>query len=155
MKKLLFLDIDGVLNSTDWFKRKKKLPPESSRKEFMAEMLDPTAIEILRNILTATDCDVVLSSSWRGSDENHALLREYVCNFIDITPRCCSGVRGVEIYNWISKNIPYDVRDEVRYAIVDDDSDMLLNQKDNFFQTRNDTGLTTEIAKSIIEHLNK
>ncbi len=46
-------------------------------------------------------------------------------------------------------------RDQLRYAILDDESDMLLWQKDHFFQTSFENGgLTEEIAKKVTEHLN-
>ena len=39
--------------------------------------------------------------------------------------------------------------DFYRFAIIDDDSDMLLNQQFNFFQTDNYSGLTPNICYRI------
>lgn len=50
MKKILFLDIDGVLAGEDWFK---------SRKDG-SDFLDPKLVRKLNSL----DCDVVISSSW-------------------------------------------------------------------------------------------
>jgi membrane-bound lytic murein transglycosylase MltF len=40
-----------------------------------------------------------------------------------------------------------------RYAILDDDTDMLPEQLPNFFQTTWEEGLTEEIAEKVIAHL--
>jgi hypothetical protein len=77
--------------------------------------------------------------------------------FIDKTPSCCSGIRGCEIYKWIIDHIDYDIRDDkskFRYAIIDDEGDMLLWQKDDFFQTSFETGITPEVVDRVIKHLN-
>jgi len=39
--------------------------------------------------------------------------------------------------------------DFYKYAIIDDDSDMLLNQEQNFFQTDNYSGLTPNTCYKI------
>lgn len=143
--KILFLDIDGVCNSKDTMQR-------SSRGVIG---IDPYMAFLVGKIQLDTDCKVVLSSSWRHSPQGREEVKKAVVDFIDITPVCCSGVRGVEIQNWIHKNIPYEERESLRYAILDDDSDMLLNQKDNFFKTSWETGLTEEIANAVTLHLNK
>jgi len=54
MKPILFLDIDGVLNSTESILRNK------TNQTFI-----PEAISALNEIVDATDCAVVLSSTWR------------------------------------------------------------------------------------------
>lgn len=154
MRKILFLDIDGVLNHTKTFDtlEKSRFP------------IDPYCAFLVGKIVLDTGCEVVLSSSWRKHDESIAALKERVVPIIDITGTCCSGIRGVEINNWINKNIHYTDRwtddnkprtDAFRYAILDDDSDMLLWQKDCFFQTSfTADGLTEEIAKAVTTHLN-
>lgn len=75
----------------------------------------------------------------------------------DITGWSDSRIRGVEIYEWLNKNVPWDIRkkNEHKYAILDDDSDMLLWQKDHFFQTSFKTGITEEIVEKVIEHLGR
>ncbi len=150
LKKILFLDIDGVLNNHDTFK--KSLGRHQTNK-----LIDPYMALLLHRIIEATGCEVVLSSSWRHFNKGQPV-KEAGIPFIDITGDCCSGVRGVEINDWINVTLPYEVRSDpsqFRYAILDDDSDMLLSQKDNFFQTTFEDGLTDDIAKLVIEHLNK
>lgn len=146
--KVLFLDIDGVLNSrqdqmlglfkTDF--------PVDMHKAFM-----------VGKIQLETDCKVVLSSAWRHDPKSVEQINKRVVPIMDITGNCCTGVRGAEILQWINKNIPWEERQEggtFRYAILDDDSDMLLWQKDHFFQTSFETGITEEIMNKVIEHLN-
>lgn len=146
MRKILFLDIDGVVNNRETMRKYTHRGCTG---------IDPELAFIVGKIKLYTDCEVVLSSSWRHIPENHEVIKQQVCDFIDITPSCCAGIRGVEIYQWISKNIKWDDRKTLNYAILDDDSDMLLWQKDHFFQTDGMIGITEEIAQRVIEHLNR
>lgn len=153
MRKIIFLDVDGVLNSHEWWDRRPKLETGHTRDDYERNEFDPLAVERLRTILDATKAEVVLSSVWRLGEESRSAVRQYACDFIDITPRCSSGIRGAEIIMWIRKNVPGYYNDGVlKFAIIDDDSDMLLSQKDNFFQTSNDHGLTDEIVDRVIKH---
>ncbi len=147
MRKILFLDIDGVVNN------EKTVHKYSYRSH---HGIDPELAFLVGKIQLDTDCEVVLSSSWRGHEDNHAIIKKQVVDFIDITPRCCTGIRGVEIYKWIQDNVPAADRmaKNFRYAILDDDSDMHLWQKDDFFKTSWKTGITPEIAQAVTKHLN-
>lgn len=149
MRKILFLDIDGVVNHQETFH---KYPN-------MHYPIDQYCAFLVGKIQLETGCEVVLSSSWRHHAESVEHIKKHVVPILDITGSCCSGIRGVEIYNWINKNFPWEVRenpDLFRYAILDDDGDMLLWQKDHFFQTSfSKGGLTDEIAQRVIAHLNR
>lgn len=146
--KVLFLDIDGVLNSAE----------DQTKGLFKTDFpIEPYKAFLVGKIQLDTDCLVVLSSSWRHDKESVDKINKQLVPIHDITGSCCAGIRGVEIYQWINKNIPYEQRKEgsdFRYAILDDDSDMLLWQKDHFFHTTWEKGLTEEIAKKVTEHLN-
>lgn len=148
--KVLFLDVDGVMNSEETLKHKVH--------RFQGVVgIDPYLALLVYRIIIDTECVVVLSSSWRGSPDNHHYIETAIGHKLhDITGRCCSGIRGAEIYNWINKNIPYEERNDpekFRYAILDDEGDMLLWQKDHFFQTSWKTGITEEIAAAVTAHL--
>ena len=85
--KVLFLDIDGVVNN----KR-----TEKSFGGFMA--IDPAMAALVQRIVRNTGCEIVLSSSWRlfqlGRDE----VERNVCKFADITPFLRARTpRGYEI----------------------------------------------------------
>lgn len=139
MSKVLFLDIDGVVNSRATTSFRNKLYP-----------LDPHMAFMVGKIQLGTDCDVVLSSSWRHHPDGVKAVEDSIVKIIDKTPTVSAGVRGHEIQAWL------DLHPEVTtYAILDDDSDMLENQMPNFFKTTFQNGLTEDIAKAVTEHLNK
>ena len=82
---------------------------------------------------------------------------------IDITPSLdINGSwveRGNEILKWLQDNKRYKY-DSYRitdhdYVIIDDDSDMLYQQRHNFFECSPKTGLTVELADKIIAFLNE
>lgn len=58
--KILFLDIDGVLNSEEWFSGTDSTPGQQGK-------LDPRACTLLEQAIQQTGCQLVLSSSWRSS----------------------------------------------------------------------------------------
>lgn len=59
---LLFLDIDGVLNSALFFERKARRGVKHFGEP--GDLLDPEAVARLDRIVTATDCKIVLATSW-------------------------------------------------------------------------------------------
>lgn len=144
MKKILFLDIDGVLNSEETLKHYTRGDSQ----------IDPYLTLLVRRIIEATGCEVVLSSSWRKGERTREEARNAV-PFTDVTPSCCTGIRGAEIYQYMNRRFSHEERQNLRYAILDDDGDMLLWQKDSFFQTSFKTGITEEIVEKVIAHLNK
>src|SRR5690606_5162475 len=115
-------------------------------------------VKRVQDIIKATGCKVVLSSSWRLVEENAKAVQDYVCEFIDKTPRMPRPVgtsieaceRGHEIQAWLDKH-----PEVKRFAILDDDMDMLPEQLDDFFKTSWQIGLTEPIKRAVINHLNK
>jgi len=166
MKRIIFLDIDGVLAT-----------PESIEEGLWG--LVPARQEQFKKIIDATDAEIVLSSSWRL----HTLeaTKEYMDNkgflfcdrIIGITIRAYHYIqkgihlsipRGVEIKQWIDANIHSQngknwnkkrLGLDFQYVILDDDSDMLLEQKDNFVRCVSTKGLTSDLAKKAIQILNQ
>lgn len=142
-RKLLFLDIDGVCNSAQFAMKNPK-----------GGMLgiDMYCAFLVGKIVLDTGCEVVLSSTWRLWEKDREEVRSQVVDFIDVTPdlRGKDQCRGHEIEKWLKDNNAEDTR----YAILDDDSDMLVYQAPNFFKTTWAEGLTPEIAKAVTEHLN-
>ena len=55
--KIIFLDIDGVLNSSDY---RKQLGIQ-----YFSEIIDRRKMPLLKTIVDATDAKIVLSTSWR------------------------------------------------------------------------------------------
>ena len=149
MKKILFLDIDGVLNSEDWYEN-------SYKRGELNDDLDPVLVKRLNKL----DCEVVISSSWGCNDGQtwKALRRKgFNLKVIGYTEHYEIGsdwiVRGNSIKKWLEENIGYDYNKKCRYAILDDDGDMLLEQKDHFVQTDFRHGVTDEHIKKLIKIL--
>ncbi len=161
--KILFLDIDGVLNSADNMNSMHVVKAPNYRDEF-GHTFDQRCVNWLHYIHEQTQCNYVISSTWRlsGLEVMQRLFwqREIKGEIIAVTPqrlpisyinqlgleRAC---RGAEIQYWLDNNLVQN------YCIVDDDSDMLPSQKEHFVQTQNRFGLTKETAFEIIKILNK
>lgn len=146
---ICFLDIDGVLNSQLYYQSDRFNKGAESQMEYNMNQIDPKAIDILNDFVEKTNCKIVLSSAWRhlAFDDRILYHRGFNGDIIDVTPtlRGSGLVRGNEIYRWICDNedlighYPFEYK---TFVIFDDDSDMLLNQKNNFFQTDTYCGLT-------------
>ncbi len=136
--KVLFLDIDGVCNNQDTF-----------TKDTLAYFpIDPHLAFMVGKIQLDTGCEVVLSSSWRHHPESVEHIEKRIVKLLDKTPVDDHGIRGKEIDLWLFHHPEVE-----KYAILDDDSDMLDHQLPNFFQTKFETGITEEIMNKVIEHL--
>ena len=161
MMKVIFLDIDGVLNTQGWHSR---MTMDTPRDEF-GWVFDPVAVENLAHIVKETGASIVISSSWKFL--GLAKLREMwkIRNLpgivLDITPNTISdelllnanldemklGVcRGNEIKEWLSKH-----KGEVsNYVIIDDFDDMLPEQEDHVVLTDTLIGITEFDAEKAI-----
>lgn len=130
--KVLFLDIDGVLNSAKTCCAFGGYPMSM---EHIAAF-DQAAIRLLQRLCDSAGVQVVLSSSWRNDKDWATYGQALGLPIIDRTPSSM-GPRGREIQTWL------DAHPEVeQYAIVDDDSDMLPEQAPRFVHTNGDEGLT-------------
>lgn len=142
--RILFLDIDGVLNSHDWWQRRdnslRKLNPKTREEEAELE-LDPEAIERLNRVTELTGAVIVVSSTWRtggakkwSNAQAMLVYRGLRGEIVDKTPELFQHVgerlesghqphrradRGLEIQAWLTAHPEVE-----RFAIVDDDSDM-------------------------------
>lgn len=133
--KVLFLDVDGVLNYREWFRI-------HGREDYP---LDPVCIELVQRIIKETGCKIVLSSTWRNHEGSVQELKKYF-EIIDKTPHF-SSFRGDEIKAWLEKH-----PEVTKYAILDDDNDMHPDQK--LFDCSFDIGLTHEMTQEIIDYFN-
>ncbi len=115
--RIIFLDIDGVLNSvrTGWFN------------------FDMFAVNFLIWVFQLTGCKIVISSSWRHN-HNKKFWDKILPDCIHddyMTPSIYGNkIRGDEIQLWLDKHPEVE-----RYLILDDDTDMKEDQKRNFIQT--------------------
>lgn len=166
MKKILFLDIDGVLNTERWHK---KMIESHAPKDSFGYDFDPEAVANLRHIVEATGAEIVISSSWKGygMDGLQELweTRDLPGKVIDFTPDVVTDemllqinleevdmmiCRGKEIKKWLSMH-----KNKVsHYAILDDYDDMLPEQMPHFVQTNYEVGISKQDADRVIEILN-
>lgn len=128
--RILFLDIDGVLNN------------DSSLSEGIH--LIPEKIVMIRELCIELDLYIVISSSWRillTLNEIQKIFRllGFSCTnrIIDITRKSkCGELRGNQIEDWLLDNPQVH-----KYVIIDDDSDMLEYQKEQFIHINHHVGL--------------
>lgn len=138
--RILFLDVDGVLNSQSDFVRAAHAQG--------AMVLCDQKLERLRDLLRETHSHFVISSTWRLMPDFVAHLRERIgAPFFDhhihpTSPYTPQGrrLRGWEIDEWMAN----EGGGVVAYAIVDDDGDMLTHQIPHFVQTDFALGLQVE-----------
>ncbi len=143
--KILFLDIDGVLNCI------------LSTIRFGPGLdIEPQKATMVHRIQRETGCYIVLSSGWRLNSVQLPRVRAIVGELFDVTPNLGSnghlGFRGLEIEEWLA--VPR-VQSVERYAILDDHRTFLSNQSPHLFLTNEHIGLTDEIADRVIAHLNQ
>ncbi|MBQ9310132.1 MAG: hypothetical protein IJ222_04630 [Bacteroidales bacterium] len=169
MKKILFLDFDGVLN-TEKYQRQLRTEGRSARDGY-GPLFDPEAVENLRMILDTTGAEIIVSSSWKleGLGKMRSLWhdRSLPGKVAGITPDTVFNPdllsmdledpevfmhlagKGNEVRMWLEAH-----PGEVRYAILDDVPDFLPEQEPFYVMTDPRTGITTEIALKVINILN-
>lgn len=153
--KIIFLDIDGVLNGYNyWNTLGWKLVCKTKirglciwyRKATNPFGIHKRKVKRLSKIVKATGAKIVLSSSWRfgwwktpyeEQPKDHRqltdLFNKYNIEVIDITPRDKDGRRDKEILSWLSVH-----ESEVDKFIILDDENSFLRLFDNderFIQT--------------------
>lgn len=139
MRKLIFLDVDGVIN-TDFSRPINEQSPNDSH------------LQQLKRIVDTVGAEIVLSSNWRHYDLHKGLLKtafEYwgIPLWVGETPDI-QGPRFVEIMAWLEDNAPHDRV----FVILDDDSDACIPGA--FVHTETRVGLTSALADKAIEILN-
>lgn len=144
--KIIFLDIDGCLNSEKTFER---MPGNIYG-------LDAELLKIFKDILEKTGAEIVLSSTWRLHKDTRKALTDHGLSWIGCTPDLprSGGVekmeRGHEIKAWLeNEGKKFEIE---KFCVLDDDSDILPEQK--HFKTSWQEGLTEEVADKIIKFLN-
>lgn len=156
VRPIIFLDVDGVLNCELFYEERK-----NNRAEW--DEFCPKRIQMLNQLCEEINAEVVLSASMR---KNHTIeqIREIFskngATFEIISKTPVTGyARGTEIHKWLYDNITKEkhgcfASDFEKYVIIDDDSDMLLNQGKHFFQTDNYSGLTPNTCYRIKRFIN-
>ena len=150
--KVIFLDIDGVLNSWRWYKDQTLKGKHVSM--LPDDQIDPKAVTRLNTIIERTGAKVVVSSTWR-LNRTVAQLAEilgskgFTGEVIGKTGRRGGPrpQRGDEIQDWLNENVGVE-----RFVIIDDDSDM-VHLMDRLVQTGMKKGLTQALAEEVVQKL--
>jgi hypothetical protein len=146
--KTIFLDFDGVLNSHLFYAK--------GRPTKIEDHIDESAVSRLNSLIQSTDAKIVVTSVWRNSrtvKELQELLTRngFVGEVVGKTKNLQIGedgdciLRGNEILCWMKNNkdlIGADYWEYHNYVILDDDSDMLYWQRNNFIHVDPWCGLT-------------
>lgn len=152
---IVFLDIDGVLNSTAWAGQRPLrgfIPPSTAAEAFEDKWIDPATVARLRTVIERTGASIVVMSSWRHQMtvaefvrllELHGWITPPV---IGVTPDLPGSPRGMEVETWLAGNGVH-----VRYVCVDDDADFMPHQA--HVQTDPDVGLTDEDVRRCVNAL--
>jgi hypothetical protein len=133
--KVIFLDIDGVLNCS-------KTP--NPRK--FPYIVDARLLTRLKRLLEQTGAKVVLTSSWRVDPVGLLAAKHFGVPFIDVCPDMPSERRCVEMRAWLLEHPRVK-----RFAVIDDEDDGLDDMP--LFQPSSKTGLTPQIAKGVARYL--
>ena len=118
--KVLFLDFDGVLNSSRTCAAFDGYPFDLER-DF--SQFDHVAIALIQKVCEKTDCKVVVSSTWRLGTPAKLMIEKLKLPIIGRTPTTpelglpMSSGRGNEIEAWLETH-----PEVTTYAIVDDES---------------------------------
>jgi len=150
MKKIIFLDIDGVLaNKKSWGLGKKHWHDDFSYP------WDKECVRLFNEIIEKTDAEIVFSSSWRtGWNHRNGLIKPLFDHNgvnrvpFDVTPQKWSSTRSEEISMWLKAN-----EKPTQFIILDDD--FISGFSENFVQCDTEIGITEEIKNKSIEILNK
>jgi hypothetical protein len=152
--KVVFLDIDGVLNDSDFLK-----PLDRELREKTPEIdIDPLRVELVNNICERTGAVIVLSTTWRElypeGDANKPSCRSLLikqglrASIIGETPRTFSAHRAHEISMWLDDN------DVESYVVIDDDDTIeVFGNKAVRTEFYCGDGLTKELAERAVEIL--
>lgn len=169
--KIIFLDIDGVLNSEQYFSSKeytKACEDIGIKNSFSQDvidkapylLLDPVKINILNYLVEKSYASIVLSSSWRlkySINEVNDFLKIRGSNFciIDSTPIKMSYCnRETEINLFLSSLKEYKKIVPESFAILDDNN-FFYNYTKQFVHVSDKTGLTISDVVQALSILNK
>lgn len=131
-ERVIFLDVDGVLNhdGCDWSAGHRTL--------------DPACCERIRQICDRTGARIVVSSTWRLGDGMNLLREQFGRRIIGVTPARNFGARHKEIEEWMLQHaaLPLEI------CVVDDDADAEIPLLP-FVRTSHVDGLTEAKAAEI------
>lgn len=153
MRKILFLDFDGVL-VTDRYQTQLMDDGVQLHVDEYGAKFDPVCVENLRQIIGSTDAEIVVTSTWkmeRGLSGIQKMwqARNLPGKVIGVTPDIDPIHRGNEIEAWLDA-----CGEECRYAIIDDTpfTEFFREEQLPFlFKVDERMGLDEETVRKIID----
>ncbi len=132
------MDIDGVLNSKTYYKTVDRTKKDWNR-------FNPLAVEMIKRLIEEFKSSIVISSTWRYAfvkELKNELIKSGLVRYLHKdwkTPEAYPSHRGEEINLWLG-NHP----EAIDYVIIDDDENILEEQKNWFIRTDINEGMTEE-----------
>jgi HAD domain in Swiss Army Knife RNA repair proteins len=133
--KIIFLDIDGVLNCKGT-RNPRKFP----------YVIDPVLLGRLNDLVEKTQSNIVLSSTWRLDPIGLLAASHWGLRLFDVCPDMPGSARRDEMLKWLSRH-----PETKRFAVIDDEDDELDDLP--LFQPSAAEGLTDEIADGVAAYL--
>lgn len=146
MPKVLFLDVDGVLNSRSVLTRWNEQGRRAS------EAIDNEMVARINRVVDATGCFIVISSTWRlcwPMGELTAKLRQHGLRDVVIGKTPTLKRRDEEILAWLAEN-----KGVAHFAAVDDDTFDMTGLGDRLVATSFETGIQDNHVEQLIKLLN-
>lgn len=161
----IFLDIDGVLNGDQEYSRLRKhlrdagllshkqslldLKPEHAREEHLLMLLSGEKISLLNELIQKTGAEIILSSTWRNSDNLWGFEAETLLKKAGFQGKIAGKTgesldsRGAEI----ARKIKSMALEDGDYIILDDDpttkdARLLTGSRNRWIRTATSKGLT-------------
>lgn len=125
---IIFLDVDGVLNSMAYFESLKG-SEDSLHKDGQYNDISDFHLQMLSKIYHTCDANIVLTSTWRELDDESDMncypmyqylidsLAKYNMKIISKTP-VVNMNRPLEIVTWLDNRVD---KDEIKFVSLDDD----------------------------------
>lgn len=152
-KFFIFLDVDGVLNNQTYTIHQAIL--NNTRYFCSSVPFDDRSLQALKYLVNNInkDVNIIISSTWRLDDTDMSILsarlKEYGLRVQDKTSNKVL-TRGEEIDYYCKE---HNISDN--YLIIDDDTDMLKHQLNNFIHCNSLIGFTALDAENALKLIRK
>lgn len=172
MKRYIFVDFDGVLNTERYHAELMKAGAKCS--DQYGPLFDPEAVNNLGRIVESTGAEIVICSSWKmeGTRKMRNLWkdRNLPGTLLGCTPTSNVGMelldidledfdafaqlagKGNEVKRWLCENAPLK-KSEYRYVILDDVPDFLSEQKRNYIEVCPKVGISADDVTKAVQIL--
>lgn len=147
--KVIFLDVDGVLNSNDYIEYTSK-----NNVKGILEEIDPQKIDMLKQVLNITGAKIVVSSSWRNIRKFEKLRELFFLYGIRLDKKTplIGNNRGLEIKQYLKEHANIE-----QYIILDDEVFDSFDEEltNNLILTKEDQNDTSYGEGLQFKHINQ